>query len=147
MTPYFVPSRELIATLQTTALRGVRVRVVLPGRNNLPYVHWANRNMLAELLLWGVEIYYQPPPFCHSKLLLVDADYALVGSANLDPRSLRLNFELGVEIWSETLCSTLRAHVDESVACARRVPFAELDERSLPVRLRDSAAALLSPYL
>jgi cardiolipin synthase len=55
MTPYFVPSREMIVTLQTAALRGVRVRVVLPARNNLPYVHWANRNMLAELLLWNVE--------------------------------------------------------------------------------------------
>lgn len=147
MTPYFVPNRELIVTLQTAALRGVRVRIVLPGKNNLFYVHWANRNMLAELLLWGVEIYYQPPPFCHSKLLLVDTDYALIGSANLDPRSLRLNFELGVEVWSAAFCATLRAHVDRSIAEARRVPFAELDGRSVPVRLRDSAAALLSPYL
>jgi cardiolipin synthase len=147
VTPYFVPSRELIGALQTAALRGVRVRIVLPGENNLFYVHWANRNMLAELLFWGVEIYYQPAPFCHSKLLLVDLDYSLVGSANLDPRSLRLNFELGVEIWSHTLAATLRSYVDSTAAESQRVTLAELDERSLPIRIRDSAAALLSPYI
>jgi cardiolipin synthase len=147
MTPYFVPNRELIGALQTAALKGVRVRIVLPGKNNLFYVHWANRNMLAELLTWGTEIYYQPAPFCHSKLLLVDSDYALVGSANLDPRSLRLNFELGLEIWSSALAATLRAHMDSTVASSRRVQLGELDGRSVPVRIRDSAAALLSPYI
>lgn len=147
MTPYFVPNRELIAALQTAAIKGVRVRVVLPGRNNLFYVHWANRNMLAELLQWGIDVYYQPPPFCHSKLLLIDDGYALVGSANLDPRSLRLNFELGVEVWSEPLCRALREHIDTVVAMSRPVLLEELDGRSLAVRVRDSAAALLSPYL
>ena len=77
----------------------------------------------------------------------IDADYVLIGSANLDPRSLRLNFELGVEAWDEPLCRALRVHVDASIAASRRVPIAELDSRSLPVRVRDSAAALLSPYL
>lgn len=147
MTPYFLPSRGLIASLQSAALRGVRVRIVLPGKNNLFYVHWAHRNVLTELLGWGVEVWYQPAPFCHSKLLCVDADYSLIGSANLDPRSLRLNYELGIEVFSQPLNAELRAHTGEVIAGSSRVTAEELTGRSVPVRLRDSAAHLFSPYM
>ena len=72
MTPYFLPPNEMIAELQAAAVRGVRVDVILPLRSNLPFVHWATRNMLGELLRRGVRVFYQPPPFCHSKLFVVD---------------------------------------------------------------------------
>jgi cardiolipin synthase len=147
MTPYFLPSRDLLASLISATLRGVRVRIVLPAENNLWYVHWANRNLLAELVQWSAEVYYQPPPFCHSKLLCVDGAYTLIGSANLDPRSLRLNFEVGIELFSEPLTQRLRGHVEQIIAVSRRATRDELGNRSIPARLRDSAAALLSPYL
>lgn len=147
MTPYFLPSRELMASMQTAALRGVKVRVVLPQKNNLIYIHWANRNLLAELIILGVEIYYQPAPFCHSKLLTVDSDYSLIGSANLDPRSLRLNFELGIEVFSDSLNIILNEHFDTVISDSTMVTYNELANRSVAIRLRDSAAALLSPYL
>jgi cardiolipin synthase len=147
MTPYFLPSRELMASLLAAALRGVRVRVVLPGKNNLFYMHWANRNLLAELIEWGIEAYYQPAPFCHSKLLCVDDEYSLIGSANLDPRSLRLNFELGIEIFCNPLNSELRAHIEDVIAMSKPVTVGDLAARSTPVRLRDSLVSLLSPYL
>jgi cardiolipin synthase A/B len=147
MTPYFLPSRELIAALLSAALRGVRVRIVLPERSNLLYVDWATRNFLGELLAFDIEIHYQPRPFCHSKLLGIDADYYLVGSANLDPRSLRLNFEVGVEVWSGSLCTELARYYDGVVARSRRIDSDAMDRRPLPHRIRDSAAALLSPYL
>lgn len=79
-------------------------------KNNLAYMNWANRNTLIELSRWGIRIYYQPAPFSHSKFLCVDETYSFVGSANLNLRSLRLNFELGVEIFSETVNEGLRAH-------------------------------------
>jgi len=147
MTPYFLPSRELIASLQSATLRGVKVRVILPGKNNLFYIHWANRNMLAELMKWHVEAYYQPAPFCHSKLLCVDQEYCMVGSANLDPRSLRLNFELGIEIFSAPLNSELRLHFENTLASSIRITREELANRSVPVRLRDSFVSLFAPYL
>ncbi len=147
MTPYFIPSREMISSLQSASMRGVRVRVVLPAKNNLIYVHWANRNMLTELLLWNVEIFYQPAPFCHSKLLCIDDHYSLVGSANLDPRSLRLNYELGIEIFSHTLNKELTQHFDEIIAKSKALSTDDLAKRSVPVRLRDSLMSLLSPYL
>jgi cardiolipin synthase len=147
MTPYFLPGRDLTAALLSASLRGVKVRIILPGKNNLLYVHWANRNLLAELLDWDIQVWYQPAPFCHTKLLCVDDEYSLVGSANLDPRSLRLNFELGLEVFSQRLNHELRTHFDHVLATSTQVHHAELEQRSVGERLRDSAAALLSPYL
>ena len=147
VTPYFIPSREMIAALQVASLRGVAVTIVLPGENNLFFMHWANRNVLTELLKWGVKIYYQPAPFAHTKLLLIDSDYSLIGSANIDPRSLRLNFELGVEIFSETLNLQLNEYMQNIISESRAVTFDELANRSQLIRIRDSFFALFSPYL
>jgi cardiolipin synthase len=110
MTPYFLPPRELIGVLQAAALRGIDVSVILPAKNNLAYVHRATRSMLWELLQHGVKVYYQPPPFVHSKLFLIDNRYAQIGSANLDPRSLRLNFEIMVEIYDGKFAATIHPH-------------------------------------
>jgi cardiolipin synthase len=147
VTPYFLPGRELIGALQAAALRGVAVSILLPGRNNLPYVHWATRNLLWELLQHGVEVRYQPPPFVHTKFLLVDDDYAQVGSANLDPRSLRLNFELNVEVFDPAFNAALGADFDGAWAASRPVTVQEISHRSLAVRTRDAICWLFSPYL
>jgi cardiolipin synthase len=147
MTPYFLPPAPLAAELQTAALRGVTVRIVVPQKNNLPFVHWATRNSLEELLRLGVEVYEQPPPFCHSKLFVVDGLYSQIGSANLDARSLKLNFELAVEIYDEPFAQTLSAHIHEVIGRSRQVTLDDILNRSLPVRLRDALCWLFSPYL
>lgn len=147
MTPYFLPDRDLMASLVSAALRGARVRIVLPGKNNLPYMHWANRNALGELLRWDIEACYQAGPFNHAKLLCIDDAWSLIGSANLDSRSLRLNFELGIEVFSEELSGRLREYFERSVEGSRRITWKDLENRSLAIRLRDSAAALMSPYM
>ena len=147
MTPYFLPSREMIGALQTAALRGVEVHVILPEKNNLPFVHWATRNMLWELLQWGIRVFYQPPPFVHSKLFLVDGLYALVGSANLDPRSLRLNFELALEVFDPDWVGRMTAFAEDRRRRSREVSLEEMDGRPLPAKVRDSLAWLFSPYL
>jgi cardiolipin synthase len=147
MTPYFLPPRELIAPLQAAALEGVDVAVILPERNNLPYVHRATRHMLWELLERGVRIYYQPGPFAHSKLFYIDDDYAQIGSANLDPRSLRLNFEMNVEIYDPAFVAHLSAHFEMVRARSTRITVQQVDDRALRTKLLDGAAWLFSPYL
>ena len=147
MTHYFLPARELLGALQAAALRGVDVSILLPGKNNLPFVHWATRNMLWELLQHGVAVRYQPPPFVHSKFLLVDDRYVQVGSANLDPRSLRLNFELNVEIFDADLSATLDAHFHAAWQRSRDITLAEISQRRLAARTRDALCWLFSPYL
>ena len=147
MTPYFIPDRTLVTALNAASLRGVEVDVVLPRQNNLPYVAWATRAYQWELLQHGTRIWYQPPPFVHSKLLLVDDRYALVGSANLDPRSLRLNFEFNLEVYDRELTATLAGHFDGVRAASDRVTLAEVDGRPLAQKLRDACVKLFSPYL
>ena len=147
MTPYFIPSRAQLAAINAASLRGVRVEILLPQQNNLPYVAWASNAYLFELLKYNNHIYFQPPPFVHSKLLLIDNEYALIGSANMDPRSLRLNFEFNVEIFDTETLDELIRHFDQSREQAREVSLEEMDSRSLPLRLRDSFCKLFSPYL
>jgi len=147
MTPYFLPSRELLGALQAASLRGVDVTVILPAKNNLPMVHWATRNMLWELLKFGVRVFYQPPPFNHSKLFVADDHYALIGSANIDPRSLRLNFELVLEVFDPPFAGSLTEHFRRTLENSREVSFEEVDNRPLPVRIRDAFCWLFTPYL
>ncbi len=147
MNPYFLPTREIIGALQSASLRGVDVRIVLPEKNNIPFVHWATRNMLWELLIYGIRVYYQPPPFCHSKLFVVDNYYCIVGSANLDYRSLRLNFELVVETFCKKLGSTLSNHILSTISTSRELSLHELDARPFLQRIRDSLCWLFTPYL
>lgn len=147
MTPYFLPHRELVGALQGAAVRGVVVEVLLPEQSNLRYVDWATQHSLWELLQWGVCVGLKPPPFSHSKLFVVDDDYVLGGSANLDPRSLRLNFEVGVELFDARLAATVNDYLDNAWKSARVLRLEELDQRSLPVRLRDGLFWLFSAYL
>lgn len=147
LTPYFIPSRELLAALNAAVLRGVRVEVILPAASNLPYVDWACRAMLWEVLQYGTAVYWQPPPFDHSKLLIVDDFYVNLGSANLDPRSLRLNFELNLEVFDPALAASLGQHFDTLRARSQAATIAFLDARSFLAKVRDAAAKLFSPYL
>jgi cardiolipin synthase len=137
----------MVSALITTALRGVDVRVVLPLKNNLPFVHWASRAMLAELLANGVRVFYQPAPFVHSKLLLVDDVWSLIGSANWDARSLRLNFELDLSVYDSALASRLRQLFERALLNSREVTLDEMENRPIPVKLRDGFFHLFSPYL
>jgi cardiolipin synthase len=147
MNPYFLPSREMIGALQAAALRGVEVIVLLPAKSNLPFVDWATRNMLWEILQWGIRVYYQPPPFVHSKLFVVDGCYAQVGSANLDSRSLRLNFELAIEIFDSKIAGQMAEFGRSCRAQSKEISIMDVDGRTIPIKVRDALAWLFSPYL
>ncbi len=147
VTPYFLPDQPLITALGVAAMRGVDVEIVLPERGNLRVVQWAQTAQLWQVLGRGCRIWLTPPPFDHSKLMVVDGVWSLVGSANWDPRSLRLNFELDVECWEQALAGRLEGLAEERIQRARPVTLADVDARPLPVKLRDGFARLFSPYL
>ncbi|HEY6877375.1 MAG TPA: phospholipase D-like domain-containing protein [Polyangiales bacterium] len=147
MTPYFLPDPVIHSALSTAALRGVEVNVVLPEENNLRLVQWAMWRHLEEVLRHGVRVWLTPPPFDHTKLMLVDSEWVLLGSANWDTRSLRLNFELDLECYDRDLCELLTAHVSSRLSLARELTSQELQSRALPLRVRDGFARLLMPYL
>ncbi|MCE9669030.1 cardiolipin synthase [Myxococcus stipitatus] len=147
ITPYFLPDTALITALNVAALRGVRVDVVLPEKGNLPVVQWASTAQLWQVLGPGCRVFLTAPPFDHTKLMVVDGEWGLIGSANWDPRSLRLNFELNVECYDAALARRLDAVVEERLLRSRPITRAQVDARPLPIRLRDGLARLLSPYL
>lgn len=146
-TPYFIPDQTLIAALNLAAMRGVSVQIVVPEAGNLRFAQWASTAQLWQLLINGCEVYLSPPPFDHSKLMLIDEEWTFVGSANWDARSLRLNFEYNVECYDATLAASVGALIDAKMASCRRSTLEDLGARPLPIKLRDGMARLFAPYL
>ncbi len=145
MTPYFLPDERLGAALSLAAMRGVSVDVVMPQQSNQKLVDWAARANVGPILSDGVRVWLSPPPFRHSKLMVVDGEWFLVGSCNWDIRSFRLNFELCVESYGPEHAEKLAAFVK---GCrGRALTEADLRARPLAVRLRDALARLCMPYL
>ena len=147
VTPYFLPDMGLVSALNLAALRGVNVDIILPAQNNLRFVHWASRSLWWQVLERGCHIWLTPPPFDHSKLMMVDNQWVLIGSANWDSRSLRLNFELNVECYTRDFAREVEKVVAQKIAAAREVTLADVDKRAMPVKLLDAIARLFSPFL
>jgi cardiolipin synthase A/B len=146
-TPYFLPDEILVSALRLASIKGVKIDILIPARSNLRFVDWAVRARLDDLMNDGCRIWLGPQPFNHAKLLMVDRDWALIGSSNWDPRSLRLNFELNVECCDAAFVGELSAAFEVERKQARRLTLDDLNARSLAVRLRDGVARLFSPYL
>jgi len=147
LTPYFIPDGALITALNAAALRGIEVDIVLPATSDLPHVHWATFGQLWQVLNHGCRVWTVDGPFDHSKLMVVDGAWTLLGSANWDARSLRLNFELNVECYSVELGAHMEGVVQARINGARRITLQTMQARSLPVKLRDGVARLFAPYL
>lgn len=147
VTPYFLPDSTLSTVLSMAAMRGVEVDIVLPANNNLRFVDWAATPQLAWLIEAGCRVWKTVGPFEHTKLFTIDGIWSMVGSANWDGRSLRLNFELNLECYDSTFAKRLNHLIDAKIAAARAVTRSDIASRSLPVRLRDAAIRLASPYL
>ena len=144
-TPYFLPDEQIITALQLAALRGVEVDIVIPARNNHRLMGWAMQAHLRPLLKAGCRIWRSPAPFDHSKLATVDGVWCLIGSANWDARSLRLNFEITMELYAADLANRLAHLIDGKRG--EPLTLEQIDARWPIVKIRDAAARLLMPYL
>jgi cardiolipin synthase len=147
LTPYFIPDQSLLAELNAAALRGVEVDIVIPEKTDLPHVRWAMFGQLWQVLDHGCRVWTKPGAFDHSKLMVVDGAWTLLGSANWDARSLRLNFELNVECYSVELGAHLDGLIQARITASQPLTLEQLDARPLPVKLRDGLARLFAPYL
>lgn len=147
VTPYFLPDSTLITALNLAALRGVRVDIILPERSNLRFVDWASHAMWWQVLERGCHIWLARPPFDHSKLMVVDGHWVMLGSANWDARSLRLNFELNVEAYGRDFAGQMERIIEDKLRGAREATLEEMDGRRYSVKLRDAIVRLFSPYL
>lgn len=145
MTPYFLPGSRVMSELALAALRGVMVDVIIPLRSNHPPLDWACAANISPLLDAGVRVWLVNPPFNHSKLLVVDRAWSFVGSSNLDIRSLRLNFEINMEIYDVVIAEMLDDFISHHRN--RRLTHHDLDKRMILTQIRDAAARLFMPYL
>jgi cardiolipin synthase len=145
--PYFLPDNVLIGALVTAARRGVVVDIVIPGHNNLRLVGAAMEAQLELMVQDGVRVWRSGGAFDHSKLMTIDGQWSYVGSSNLDPRSLRLNFELDLEVYSKELAGALEKRIDQAISSGHLVTWRELKAKPFWLRLRNRLIWLVSPYL
>ncbi|MHB1531033.1 cardiolipin synthase [Acidithiobacillus sp.] len=146
MSPYFIPDVTLIAALGDAALRQVVVDIFIPEKGNA-LLRWATFGQLRQILEYGARIWLCPPPFDHSKLMIVDGQWVLLGSGNWDERSLRLNFEFNIECYDFSLAAKMNALFENHLRSARQFTCADLDARSLASKLRDGLARLFALFL
>ena len=120
---------------------------MIPGRNNLRLVNWAMTAQLGQVIEGGCRVWRHHGNFDHSKLLTIDDAWSYAGSSNLDPRSLRLNFELDMEVYDRRLAQQIAARIDARIAHAERVTSEMLAAMPYVKRLRNRVIWLASPYL
>ncbi|UVK37506.1 PLDc N-terminal domain-containing protein [Mesorhizobium sp. AR10] len=147
MSPYFLPDRELISALTTAARRGVEIDIVVPAVNNLLLVDRAMTAQFDQVLKHYCRVWRHEGAFDHSKLLSVDGVWAFVGSSNLDARSLRLNFEIDMEVLDAGFAAEIEARIGSAIDSAVPVTLETLKSRPFVVRLFDRVLWLGSPYL
>jgi cardiolipin synthase A/B len=146
-TPYFVPDRAIVVALQTAALRGVDVKLLLPGRSNHPFYAQAGRSFYEELLEAGVSIFEYGPGMIHAKTMVVDGCVALVGSANMDLRSFRLNFEVHAVMSGEGVASRLEGCFREDLRHSNPIVLSEFRQRGRGRRVVEGVARFVSPLM
>ena len=147
VTPYFLPDATLISALNVAALRGVSVEITIPKRSNLPFVDWASRAQLWQVLDRGCKVFLSGQPFDHAKLMRVDGHWVLLGSSNWDARSLRLNFELDLECWGEGPAAALEPYLQSLRKESTELTLQELQAIPFLARLRNSVIRLAAPFL
>jgi cardiolipin synthase len=146
-TPYFVPDEAFLMGLTTAALRGVDVRLLVPARSDSRLVDAAARSYFLDLLTAGVKIYEYLPRFVHAKVSVFDDDVAIVGTANLDNRSFRLNFEIAAVLYDHASNAALAADFERDLGHARALRIEDVSRLRFRTRLGQAGARLLSPLL
>ncbi len=144
-TPYFVPDDKIVTALQLAAIRGVDVRVILPGLSDSKLVYLSSFSYLKELEDAGVRFYRYQKGFLHQKVMIVDDSLSAIGSANLDNRSFRLNFEV-VGIVSDTAFNAeVSRMLEDDLANSKPTEAKALTDRSFWFRLSVRLARMLAP--
>jgi cardiolipin synthase A/B len=146
-TPYFVPDLPLVVALQVAAMRGVDVKIILPSRSNHRVTFHAGRSFYTELLEAGVHIYEYQPGMIHAKTMVVDGRIVFLGSANMDMRSFRLNFEVHALIHDAPTASVLEACFAEDLSQTIAVELGTWRTRRRRYRIAEGAGRFVSPLL
>ncbi len=146
-TPYFIPDDSILEALKIAGLSGVDVRVIIPSKPDHPFVYWASLSYIGELLQAGVKFYTYQEGFMHSKVIVMDDVVSSVGTANLDIRSFKLNFEVNAFIYDENINKEITEKIHEDFKKCKEITIEEYEKRSIVVKFKESVSRLLSPIL
>ncbi|MET4805009.1 cardiolipin synthase [Limibacillus sp. MBR-115] len=147
VSPYFVPDTSVMAALKLAALRGVDVRIMLPKNSDNLLVDLATYSYFKSLDRVGIKIYRYQAGFLHQKVLLIDEDVATVGTANMDNRSFRLNFEITIIILDRLFTKEVERMLETDFARSYQIDMAELEQRPFYFKVAVQTARLLAPVL
>ena len=148
MTPYFIPDQILMTSLHAAALRGVSIEIIVPARSNIPFIDWVMASNFARIIQHGIKIYKNKRPFDHSKIVIIDDLWSLIGSSNWDARSLEFNFEINIECFDTQLNAQLTELFNVKKQNANRVDADDdVNNRPIYIRFRNNLVRLFSPYL
>ncbi|MFC3039901.1 cardiolipin synthase [Virgibacillus xinjiangensis] len=146
-TPYFIPDESLRDALRIAVLSGVDVKIMIPNKPDHPFVYWATLSHSGDLLQAGADIYIYQNGFLHAKTIIVDGNIASVGTANIDVRSFRLNFEVNAFLYDKNITSRLLESFEEDIRLSTQMTKKLYEKRSLGIRFKESVSRLLSPVL
>lgn len=144
-TPYFIPPGSLLRAIQTVAMSGVEVRLVMPKRSDNDNVQYASNSYVEDLLRNNVKVYQYLKGFTHSKLMIIDDELVIAGSVNMDMRSLELLFETNLFIYDKAVAHTVKQIYQTDMADSEEIHLSDWVNRSRSVRFREAFFRLLSP--
>ena len=146
-TPYFIPDASLLDALRIASLTGKDVRIMIPNKPDHPFVYWATYFYVGEMLNAGARVYIYDNGFIHAKTIIVDGKLASVGTANIDVRSFKLNFEVNAFLYDEGISTSLTDSFYKDMDVSRELTLEAYQQRSLKIRFKESISRLLSPIL
>jgi cardiolipin synthase len=146
-TPYFIPDESMLTALKLAAMSGVDVKIMIPSEPDHKIVYWATSSYLGELLACGVRVYLYSKGFIHAKTIVVDGRIASVGTANIDTRSFKLNFEVNAFIYDSGTAAKLMNIFVKDAEFSSELTLERYKHRSLLIKFKESCARLLSPIL
>lgn len=146
-TPYFIPDASLLDALRIAALSGVDVRIMIPNKPDHMFVYWATYSYIGEMLKAGARVYIYDNGFIHAKTMVVDGKISSVGTANIDVRSFRLNFEVNAFIYHKTTARRLTDSFKKDVQLSYELTINKYMQRPLKIRFKESISRLLAPIL
>ncbi len=145
--PYFVPGPRIIRSLLRASRRGVRVRLLMSARSDVPLMQLVGRSSYGILLRGGIEIFEMERELLHAKVMLVDGERSVIGSANLDQRSFHRNFEINCVIDSSVFGAQIRRELEADFTAARRVTLDSHEGRGIVLRVLERIVNLFSWFL
>ncbi|WP_416150531.1 cardiolipin synthase [Salipaludibacillus sp. HK11] len=146
-TPYFIPDQSLLDALRIASLSGKDVRIMIPNKPDHPFIYWATLSHIGGLLSSGAKVYIYEKGFIHAKSIVVDRNMNSVGTANIDMRSFKLNFEVNAFIYDQETSEVLAQMFEKDMLDSTRLTEEIYNKRSKWIRFKESISRLLSPIL